>query len=121
MSMTDSGSGRKLADHHKLRDIDDLDHVVVPASNVKLLMGRVEMHVAWPPRRLDVFDDLISLRIENDDVVRFLVADKNEAGILGGAWRQGDDKRNRQRQAQSTKVHGSHSSRYQQGPHGTPG
>ena len=86
-----AGAGRKLADHRKLRDIDDLDDVVVAASDVKLLMSSIEMHVARPPRRLDVLDDLIGLGIQHDDVVRFLVADENEPGILCGAWRRQND------------------------------
>ena len=73
----------ELADHLELGDIDDVDHVVVAAGDVELGMIGIEMHVARPPRRPDVLDDLVGLGIDDDEVVGLLVADEDQAGVLG--------------------------------------
>ena len=76
-------SGGKLADHFELGHVDNIDDVVVAAGNVELAMVSIEMHVARTARNLDVLDHLIGLGIDDDQIVGLLVADEDQAGILG--------------------------------------
>ena len=76
----------ELADDFELRHVEDVDHIVVAAGDVELGVVGVEMHVARAARRLDVLDHLVGLGIEHDDVVRLLVADEDQAGVLGLRW-----------------------------------
>ena len=75
--------GRELADHLELGDVDDVDHVVVAAGDIELGVVGAEMHVARPPRRLEILDDLVGLGIDDDEVVGLLVAHEDEPGVLG--------------------------------------
>ena len=80
-------AGRQLAHNLKLRHVDDIDDVVIAAGDVELVVGRVEMHVPRAPRRLDVLDHLMRLGIDHNQIVRLLIADEDEARVLGMAGR----------------------------------
>ena len=78
-------AGRELSHHLELGHVDDVDHVVIAAGDVELAAVGVEMHVARAPRGLDILHHLVGLGIEHDQVVGLLVADEDQAGILGVA------------------------------------
>ena len=89
--------GRELADHLQFRNVEDVDDVVVAASDVEQRMVGVEVHVARPVRYLDVGGYLVGFWIDDDDVVGLLVADKNQPGVFGGgggAREQAEQQRN---------------------------
>ena len=87
-------SGGELADHFELGHVDDVDDVVVATGNVELATIGTEMHVARTARDLDVLDHLIGLGIEDDQIVGLLVADEDQAGVLGMGLTRGESRHN---------------------------
>src|SRR5262249_1200979 len=79
--------GRDAADDLELGDVEDVDHIVVPAGDIELGAVEAEMHVARPARGFDVFDDLVGLGIDHDKVVRLLIADEDQPSVLGTSRR----------------------------------
>ena len=86
--------GSELADHFELGNVDDVDDVVVATGNVELAMIGIEMHVARTARDLDVLDHLIGLGIDHDQIVGLLVADEDQAGVLGMGLTRGEGRHN---------------------------
>ena len=54
----------------------------------------IEMHVARTARDLDVLDHLIRLGIDDDQIVGLLVADEDQAGVLGMGLTRGEGRHN---------------------------
>src|SRR5262249_31386103 len=78
-------AGGEPANHLELGDIDDVDHVVIATCNIKQRVVGAEGHIAWATGGPEVFDDLVVFGVEHDDVVRLLIAHKDQTGILGSA------------------------------------
>jgi len=55
-------------------------------------MVRVEMHVARAPRCLEILDDSVGLRIDNDHAVGPLAADEKQSGVPRECTRGRSDK-----------------------------
>ncbi len=80
-------SGDQPADDLKPADVDDVDGVVAAAGNVELGVIVVEMHVARLSRCLEMFDDFVGLRVDDDDVIVLFGAHENQSGVLGKSTR----------------------------------